>query len=255
MAGTWRPGPAPTPRVLTAAARGGAGGHSCGPGAPPALPRAERALQLARGRAPPLFFFRRWLGSFAGAQPGLVGRFAHGLRGSPSCPPAGAFGKANFRAKKQNTPGSRNCRGSQPPAESLYYPDPGAGGRAPSAQRGESLPARGRAESAGPAKALPAARRMPLSRRFPAPGLRRVDANKAPGALGAGPGAARGARGGRAGSASALGGAGLRAPSARGERGRRSPAPGERGGAAASSAAAMRQQPAEPGPGQSADGQ
>ena len=34
-----------------------------------------------RGPVPPRFFFRYWLGSWAGAQPGLVGRCAHGIRG------------------------------------------------------------------------------------------------------------------------------------------------------------------------------
>lgn len=39
-------------------------------------------------------------------------------------PTSGAFGKANFRAEKQNIPRSRNCRSRQLSAESLYYTSP-----------------------------------------------------------------------------------------------------------------------------------
>lgn len=47
----------------------------------PASPRASiQRSSWPRGPVPPLFFFRHWLRSSAGAEPGLVGRSAHGLR-------------------------------------------------------------------------------------------------------------------------------------------------------------------------------
>lgn len=103
---------------------------------------------------------------------------------------AGAsFGKANFWDRKQNTPRAASCGVRQLPAESLYYTSLDGWRARPGLRRTPSISLLiGGVQEEDPGKVFPAAR---WSHGFPPAGLRRADADKASGALGAHQGAAR----------------------------------------------------------------
>lgn len=85
VAGTRPPDLVRTPGVPKAAAgaEGGVAEGGCRPGraaaSPASAPRADPAFPPAAQAGSARLFFEHWPGSSAGAQPGLVGRFAHGL--------------------------------------------------------------------------------------------------------------------------------------------------------------------------------
>lgn len=134
-ADSWHPHLVRTPQVLKAAElaerrgrvrlRAGAGGS-----APPPCPGAQIPRSSWQRRpVPPLFFFRHWLRSSAGAQPGLVGRFAHGLGAQgaelrisfPPSPLGRLLAKPTFGLKSKIPQAAASCGVRRLPAESLYY--------------------------------------------------------------------------------------------------------------------------------------